>query len=56
MGAMLGAMCGNVLGAPVQNDRHYQVTRRFPNGLTSFWRWDASEQPASYGHYTGAYC
>lgn len=25
VGAMLGAMCGNVLGAAVQNDRHYQV-------------------------------
>ena len=25
VGAMLGAMCGNVLGAAVQNDRHFQV-------------------------------
>lgn len=26
IGCLLGAMCGNALGAPVQNDRHWQVT------------------------------
>lgn len=55
VGAMLGAMCGNVLGAPVEHDRHWMVTRRFPQGLTDFWRWDTSQHPTSYGHYTGGW-
>lgn len=31
VGCMLGAMCGNALGAPVQNDRHWQVTALVSN-------------------------
>ncbi|KAG1664769.1 hypothetical protein FOA52_013621 [Chlamydomonas sp. UWO 241] len=52
-GAMLGAMVGNVLGAPVWGDRHWQVTRRFPSGLTDFWRFDIGDEPVPFGHYTG---
>jgi hypothetical protein len=30
IGCMMGAMCGNALGAPVQNDRHWQVSEHTP--------------------------
>ena len=55
VGAMLGAMVGNVLGSAVQNDRHYHVARRFPTakGLSDFWRFDVSQEPVSHGCYTG---
>jgi hypothetical protein len=55
MGAMLGAMCGNVLGAPVQNDRHWMVMKRWPDGLTDFWRFDVGPDAVPHGHYTGAH-
>lgn len=55
VGMMLGAMAGNVLGSAVQNDRHYQVVRRFPTarGLSDFWRFDISNEPIAHGCYTG---
>ncbi|KXZ53700.1 hypothetical protein GPECTOR_6g617 [Gonium pectorale] len=53
VGLLLGAMCGNVLGAPHQYERHYQVTRMRGNGVTDFWRYDIGEQPLQYGQYTG---
>ncbi|GAX77982.1 hypothetical protein CEUSTIGMA_g5424.t1 [Chlamydomonas eustigma] len=53
MGAILGAMCGNVLGAPVQNDRHWVVMKRWPDGLTDFWRFDVGPDAVPFGHYTG---
>lgn len=53
---LLGALCGNVLGAPVQNERHWQVTRTFPDGLTEFWKYDIGKDPMALGQYTGATC
>ncbi|GFH15215.1 Hflx-type G domain-containing protein [Haematococcus lacustris] len=46
-------MCGNALGAPVANDRHWQVMRMFPRGLTEFWGVDFSAiKPVKRGHFT----
>ncbi|GFR51479.1 hypothetical protein Agub_g13889 [Astrephomene gubernaculifera] len=53
IGCLLGAMCGNVLGAPHQDDRHFQVVRQRRNGVTDFWRYDIGPHPVQYGHYTG---
>ncbi|KAL6764714.1 ADP-ribosylation/Crystallin J1 [Haematococcus lacustris] len=56
VGCMLAAMCGNALGAPVANDRHWQVMRMFPRGLTEFWGMDFSAiKPVKRGHFTGDY-
>ncbi|KAJ9523232.1 hypothetical protein QJQ45_024020, partial [Haematococcus lacustris] len=56
VGCMLSAMCGNALGAPVANDRHWQVMRMFPRGLTEFWGVDFSAiKPVKRGHFTGDY-
>ncbi|GIM05420.1 hypothetical protein Vretimale_9922 [Volvox reticuliferus] len=53
VGCLIGAMCGNVLAAPYQDDRHYHVIRYRPNGVTDFWRYDIGTRPAGYGQYTG---
>jgi hypothetical protein len=54
-GVLVGALCGNVLGAPVEGDRHWQVTRMFPAGLTEFWGVDMNERPLAKGQCTGAH-
>jgi hypothetical protein len=33
VGAVLGSMCGNALGAQVEPEKHYRLTRLFPEGL-----------------------
>ncbi|GIL53631.1 hypothetical protein Vafri_9243 [Volvox africanus] len=53
VGCLIGAMCGNVLAAPYQDDRHFHVIRYRPNGVTDFWRYDIGTRPAGYGQYTG---
>ncbi|GLC34241.1 hypothetical protein PLESTB_001607200 [Pleodorina starrii] len=53
VGCLLGAMCGNVLAAPYQDDRHYHVVRYRPSGVTDFWRYDIGPSAAGYGQHTG---
>ncbi|EFJ47127.1 hypothetical protein VOLCADRAFT_105192 [Volvox carteri f. nagariensis] len=53
VGGLIGAMCGNVLAAPYQDDRHFHVVRYRPSGVTDFWRYDIGARPVSYGQYTG---
>jgi ADP-ribosylglycohydrolase len=53
IGTMLGAMSGNVLGAPFEHDRHFRITRMHPYGILDFWHFDLAQQPVPYGHYTG---
>lgn len=52
-GALVGAMCGNALGLPMEPERHYRITRLFPHGLTNFWQFDISNQPVAPGHVSG---
>jgi hypothetical protein len=33
VGALLGSMCGNALGAQVEPEKHYRLARLFPEGL-----------------------
>lgn len=54
-GLLLAAMCGNVLAAPIDTERQFRIARMFPQGLTDFWKYDISEWPLPYGHYTGDY-
>eukprot|EP00798_Chlamydomonas_sp_ICE-L_P019104 gene19103-25708_t len=56
IGSMMGALCGNVLGAPVHQDRHWMVCRRFPDGLTEYFKYDFGNRPMAYGRYSGEYC
>ena len=56
VGCLVGAMCGNVLGAPVHHDRHWMAVRRFPDGLVDFWKYDIGEHPVGHGQYTGVEC
>ncbi|PNW81371.1 hypothetical protein CHLRE_07g353230v5 [Chlamydomonas reinhardtii] len=53
VGCLLGAAVGNVLAAPYQGDRHFEVIRLRRNGVTDFWKYDIGAQPVQYGQYTG---
>jgi ADP-ribosylglycohydrolase len=55
IGALLGSMCGNALGVQVEPEKHFRLTRLFPNGLQSFWGFDynTSKTPVPSGSVTG---
>ncbi|KAG2434411.1 hypothetical protein HYH02_012423 [Chlamydomonas schloesseri] len=55
VGCLLGAAVGNVLAAPYQGDRHFEVIRLRRNGVTDFWKYDIGAHPVQYGQYTGDY-
>ncbi|KAG2429788.1 hypothetical protein HXX76_010572 [Chlamydomonas incerta] len=55
VGCLLGAVVGNVLAAPYQGDRHFEVIRLRRNGVTNFWKYDIGAHPVLYGQYTGDY-
>ncbi|KAG2495001.1 hypothetical protein HYH03_006934 [Edaphochlamys debaryana] len=56
VGMLLGAMCGNVLGAPHQDERQYQVVSVRRTGVTDFWKYDFGPDAVPYGEYTGEMC
>eukprot|EP00882_Tetradesmus_deserticola_P023225 GHRQ01025270.1.p1 GENE.GHRQ01025270.1~~GHRQ01025270.1.p1 ORF type:complete len:279 (+),score=94.85 GHRQ01025270.1:162-998(+) len=56
VGALLGAMCGNALGAQVEPEKQYRLTRLFPDGLQDMsWSFDVGPNPLPAGHVTGDY-
>ncbi|MEW5297349.1 MAG: hypothetical protein WDW36_000563 [Sanguina aurantia] len=58
-GVLLGALCGNVLGAPWANDRPHAVARMQPEGVRDIWRYNLPSPDGSileYGTYTGELC
>lgn len=56
VGALLGSMCGNALGAQVEPEKHYRLARLFPDGMQDMsWSFDISPEPLPPGHVTGDY-
>eukprot|EP00878_Enallax_costatus_P029263 GHUV01031712.1.p1 GENE.GHUV01031712.1~~GHUV01031712.1.p1 ORF type:complete len:296 (+),score=41.39 GHUV01031712.1:161-1048(+) len=56
VGALLGSMCGNALGAQVEPEKHYRLARLFPQGLQDLsWSFDISPDPLLPCHVTGDY-
>eukprot|EP00775_Hariotina_reticulata_P014163 gene14163-14304_t len=47
-------MCGNALGAQVEPEKHYRLTRLFPFGYSDMsWSFDISANPLPPGHVSG---
>ncbi|WIA39567.1 hypothetical protein OEZ86_005653 [Tetradesmus obliquus] len=54
LGALVGSMCGNALGAQVEPEKHYRLARLFPEGLQDMsWSFDVGPNPLPPGHVTG---
>jgi ADP-ribosylglycohydrolase len=54
VGCLIGAMCGNALGAQVEPEKQYRLSRMFPHGVVDMtWSFDTSPSRLPPGHVTG---